>query len=232
MAARRGVGRARGGGRTAGIDEVYERDDAARDARMEEGFAELRAMFGNIVQRMDALEITDPTRRRPVRPNPQEEEGFSDDEGSNPFAGHYHQRGRDREIVARTHDSHSWEKSLKIDLPEFQGNLSPEEFLDWLNAIDEIMDFKGVPVDRRVPLVATRFRGRASAWWQQLKISRSRNGKSKITDWEKLKKKMRVEFLPITIPVSCTRNCRIFARTSVLSMITPKSSINLWPEMI
>ncbi|KAH7835694.1 hypothetical protein Vadar_028875 [Vaccinium darrowii] len=44
--------------------------------------------------------------------------------------------------------------------------------------------------------MATRFRGRASAWWQQLKISRSRNGKSKITDLEKKKKKMRVEFLP------------------------------------
>ncbi|KAH7854913.1 hypothetical protein Vadar_019004 [Vaccinium darrowii] len=58
------------------------------------------------------------------------------------------------------------------------------------------MDFKGVPMDMRVPLVATRFRGRASAWWQQLKINRSRNGKSKITDWEMLKKKMRVEFLP------------------------------------
>ena len=49
MAARRGGGRTRGGARTAGMDEIYERDDAARDARIEEGLAELRAMFGNIV---------------------------------------------------------------------------------------------------------------------------------------------------------------------------------------
>ena len=45
-------------------------------------------------------------------------------------------------------------------------------------------------------LVATRFRGRAAAWWQQLKQTRLRQGKDKISSWEKLKKKMRVAFLP------------------------------------
>ncbi|KAH7841544.1 hypothetical protein Vadar_031336 [Vaccinium darrowii] len=58
--------------------------------------------------------------------------------------------------------------------------MSPEEFLDWVNAVEEIMEFKEVPMERRVPLVATR----------------NRHGKTKITDWEKLKKKMQVEFLP------------------------------------
>lgn len=48
----------------------------------------------------------------------------------------------------------------------------------------------------RVSLVATRFRGRASAWWQQLKESRSRAGKERITSWEKLKKLIRKAFLP------------------------------------
>ncbi|KAG5562993.1 hypothetical protein RHGRI_005661 [Rhododendron griersonianum] len=36
------------------------------------------------------------------------------------------------------------------------------------------MEFRQVPEDRRVSLVATRFRGRAAAWWQQLKLSRTR----------------------------------------------------------
>lgn len=48
----------------------------------------------------------------------------------------------------------------------------------------------------RVSLVATRFRGRASAWWQQLKESRSRAGKERITSWDKLKKFKRKAFLP------------------------------------
>jgi hypothetical protein len=48
-----------------------------------------------------------------------------------------------------------WESSFKFDIPEFNG----------------------VPEDRRVSLVATKFRGRVAAWWQQLKQSRTRLSK-------------------------------------------------------
>ncbi|KAH7848324.1 hypothetical protein Vadar_001257 [Vaccinium darrowii] len=62
--------------------------------------------------------------------------------------------------------------------------------------MDEVLEFKQVPEDKLVSLVATRFRGRAAAWWQQLKQTRLRQGKDKISSWKKLKKKMRVAFLP------------------------------------
>ncbi|KAH7836443.1 hypothetical protein Vadar_001255 [Vaccinium darrowii] len=98
--------------------------------------------------------------------------------------------------MADNRDFRPWESGLRIDLPEFQGGLTPEEFLDWVAAMDEVLEFKQVPEDKRVLLVATRFRGRAAAWWQQLKQTRMRQGKDKISSWEKLKKKMRVAFLP------------------------------------
>jgi hypothetical protein len=41
--------------------------------------------------------------------------------------------------------------------------MQPEEFLDLVAAIEEILEFKEVPDDKRVPLVATKFRGRAAA---------------------------------------------------------------------
>lgn len=41
-----------------------------------------------------------------------------------------------------------------------------------------------------------RFRGRATAWWTQLKTSRLRLGKAKIESWDKLKKHMHKTFLP------------------------------------
>ena len=62
--------------------------------------------------------------------------------------------------------------------------------------VEEILEFKGVPDDMRVQLVATRLRGRATAWWQQTKLTRSRLGKSKIVTWEKMKKHLRATFLP------------------------------------
>jgi hypothetical protein len=89
-----------------------------------------------------------------------------------------------------------WESGFKLDILEFLGGLQPEEFLDWVAIVEEILNFKGVPEDRRVSLVATKFQGRAAAWWQQLKQTRVQQGKLKITSWEKLLTKMRPTFLP------------------------------------
>jgi hypothetical protein len=89
-----------------------------------------------------------------------------------------------------------WESGFKLDIPEFSGGMQPEEFLDWVAAVEEILDFKRIPKDRQVSLVATKFWDRAAAWWQQLKQTRAWQGKLKITSWEKLMKKMRPTFLP------------------------------------
>lgn len=112
----------------------------------------------------------------------------SDDEVpvDNPFAP----------LARRADDAHRWESAFKIDLPDFHGNLAADEFLDWIAAVDEILDYKDVPSDRRVALVCTRLRGRAAAWWQQLKLTRTRQGKERIHRWDKFIKHLRAEFLP------------------------------------
>ena len=85
---------------------------------------------------------------------------------------------------------------MRTEISEFHGSLQPEEFLDWLATVEEILEFKGVAENKRVPLLATRLRGRAIAWWQQLKLTHTRLGKAKIATWEKMKKHMRGAFLP------------------------------------
>ena len=47
---------------------------------------------------------------------------------------------------------------MRTEIPEFHGNLQVEEFLDWLATVEEIFEFKGVPENKRVSLVATRLR--------------------------------------------------------------------------
>jgi hypothetical protein len=103
-------------------------------------------------------------------PNPHdvEEESKGDE---NPFANQPVQR-------RPTHDeSRRWETGLKVDIPEFHGGLQADEYLDWINTVDEVLEFKQVPEDRRVALVATRLRGRDGAWWQQVKKTRTLQGK-------------------------------------------------------
>ncbi|GKB75351.1 reverse transcriptase domain-containing protein, partial [Tanacetum coccineum] len=65
----------------------------------------------------------------------------------------------------------------------------------WESGI-RVFEFKEVPENKRVSLIATKLRGRASAWWQQLKLTRERVGKPRITSWQKMKKCMRANFIP------------------------------------
>ena len=58
-----------------------------------------------------------------------------------------------------------WESGMRTEVPEFQGSMQPEEFLEWIGIVEEILEFKRVPEREKVALVATRLRGRAAAWW-------------------------------------------------------------------
>ncbi|KAI0492042.1 hypothetical protein KFK09_026307 [Dendrobium nobile] len=85
---------------------------------------------------------------------------------------------------------------IKIDLPEFEGRLDPDEFLNWIHTVERVIEFKEVAADRIVKLVAIKLRKHASLWWENLKRNRTREGKSKITDWDKMKKELHRKYLP------------------------------------
>jgi hypothetical protein len=53
---------------------------------------------------------------------------------------------------------------FKLNISEFQGDLQPEEFLNWVLGIEEVLEFKGVFDERRVSLVVRTFRERVVAW--------------------------------------------------------------------
>ena len=79
------------------------------------------------------------------------EEEVSDDEAFNPF-GDYPLRGiMEREFIPNNRDSYL-EVALKIDIPEFRGGLAAEDFLDWVNTIEDILEFKEVSEEKGVPL--------------------------------------------------------------------------------
>uniref|UniRef100_A0A0D3CDP4 Retrotransposon gag domain-containing protein n=1 Tax=Brassica oleracea var. oleracea TaxID=109376 RepID=A0A0D3CDP4_BRAOL len=107
-----------------------------------------------------------------------------------------HRRLFYEDLRQRDNYPNRWEGSFKVDIPEFHGGLRGDDLVDWLITVKEILEFKQVPLDRRVPLVAMHFRGHAATWWKQLKTTRSRTGKEPIQSWEKLTKHLRQTFLP------------------------------------
>jgi len=69
---------------------------------------------------------------------------------------------------------------FRVKLLEFEGKLDPDEFLEWLNTVETIFEYKEVPEDKKVKLVALRLRKYASLWWTNLCNKRIRERKPKI----------------------------------------------------
>jgi len=69
---------------------------------------------------------------------------------------------------------------FKVEIPEFEGELNLDEFLDWLRTVEHIFDYKDIPEDQKVKLVALRLRKCVSLWWANHCTKRTRNRKGKL----------------------------------------------------
>jgi len=83
-----------------------------------------------------------------------------------------------------------------VDIPEFEGKLDPNEFLDWLLTVERDFDFKDILDEKKVKLMAVKLRKYASTWWTNALSMRTKKVNSKIKSWSKMKTKLKENFLP------------------------------------
>ena len=57
---------------------------------------------------------------------------------------------------------------FKVEILEFEGQLNPDEFIDWMNTIDRVLEYKDISDDKNVKLVALQLRNYASIWWHNV----------------------------------------------------------------
>jgi hypothetical protein len=85
---------------------------------------------------------------------------------------------------------------MKMDLPSFNGQLQIEGFLDWLAVVERFFDYMEIPEDKKVKLVTYRLMGGASAWWEQLQLTRIRQRKGMVQTWSKMRRLLHYRYLP------------------------------------
>jgi hypothetical protein len=154
------------GNHFAHVEDMHDREEPDREeppatyqAHLEAQFASLREQIVVLTKQLSIKNDRDRRRHIPSRHESEVEDARMEDDNRNPFVErgvHWHQP-----LVQAL--ANRWESGFKLDILEFNGGLQPEEFLDWIAAVEEVLEFKGVPEDRRVSLVATKFRGRAAA---------------------------------------------------------------------
>ena len=89
------------------------------------------------------------------------------------------------------------EDEIKLgDLPEFDGNLDPEVYLDWERRIDRIFSHKGIDDYKCFTYAVLKLSKLASLWYDNCQIKRERERKERINSWNLLKQKLRKRFVP------------------------------------
>ena len=87
------------------------------------------------------------------------------------------------------------EADVRLDIPDFDGKMQGDAFLDWLYTVERIFEFKEFSEKRKVKLVAIKLKGYASIWWENLRRERSRESRKPIQKWEKMKRELKRRFL-------------------------------------
>jgi len=87
---------------------------------------------------------------------------------------------------------------LKVEAPEFHGNFKLENCIDWVHAIERIIELMEYNDEKAFELAILKLKGYASLWYETLKKNRTRETKFKIKTWSKLKKHMERRFLPLS----------------------------------
>ena len=86
---------------------------------------------------------------------------------------------------------------MKIDLPQFDGELEMEDLLNWLKKLDKCFDYTHTPEENKVKLVAYKFHDGALTWWDKKKSNMRKMGKPLIMTWPRMRKMIQDPFLPI-----------------------------------
>jgi len=58
----------------------------------------------------------------------------------------------------------NWDYRIKIDVHNFEGKLQPEQFIEWVEKIDQFFEWKEIPDNRKVKFASLKLTGHALTW--------------------------------------------------------------------
>jgi len=76
-----------------------------------------------------------------------------DSEGSNPISDSSEEEHEQRPRQQQRKRERSYE-DFKVDIPEFEGQLDLDIFVDWLQTVERVFEYKDIPEGKKVKLVA------------------------------------------------------------------------------
>ena len=188
------------------------RNAAVNMRQIQQQFARLEVVFGEIRDRMDRQDetIANLQGERPPRRHDRRREVFmgesnSENNSEGEFEFEYGYGGeRNRHRGDRHGRRHERDRNrldgnlgnIKLKIPAFQGRGDPEAYLEWERKMEMIFDCHNYTDAKKVKLAAIEFTDYAMAWWDKLGINRRNNGERPVATWREMKTLMRRRFIP------------------------------------
>ena len=132
-------------------------------------------------------------RRRILRDSPSPGEPSEPDENDSDYNPVGSQSGDTRSSRRLGRCLGRYHNDFKVDIPKFEGKLDLDKFLDWLQAVERVLDYKEILDEKNVKLVAVNLRKYASTWWANVLSKRAKKGSGKVKSWKKMKKKKKAQ---------------------------------------
>ena len=83
----------------------------------------------------------------------------------------------------------------RLYMPMYEGNLNPEELIDWISTMDKYFDYENVADEKKVKFAVTRLKGHVAIWWDSVQAERRNRNKGKITSCDRMVAKLKGKFL-------------------------------------
>ena len=96
----------------------------------------------------------------------------------------------------------------RIEVSNFAGGLNPEELVDWINEMNNYLDYEEISEDKRVKFVVRKMKGHVALWWDGVQVERRRVGKQPIKSWTRMMTKLKGKFLPSDYQLTLLGKCR------------------------
>ncbi|XP_052173798.1 uncharacterized protein LOC127789074 [Diospyros lotus] len=107
-----------------------------------------------------------------------------------------HERGHGRNATRQRNREDGNLGNIKMKIPSFQGRNDPEAYLEWEKKIEMIFECHNYSEAKKVKLAVIEFTDYAIIWWDQLVLSRRRNGERPVATWGEIKTLIRRQFIP------------------------------------
>eukprot|EP00253_Pinus_taeda_P024940 PITA_24940 len=103
----------------------------------------------------------------------------------------------------------------KPEISNYDVSLSADVLLDWANELDKYFENEEISEDKRVRFAATKLKGHAALWWDNVQADRKRMNKLPIKKWPRMVAKLKGSFLPKDYQVEIYRRVQNLRQKSM-----------------